>query len=110
MNGSRSHSSRTGASGSSLDALNRTIEGLEARIEDMLGRGGNAAAGHHAPRLPHASAPKPQAAGMGENLLEGIRARQRSLEQTRRGGSAQSTAPAPVAASAPGFDDYGRQP
>jgi localization factor PodJL len=24
----------------SLDALNRTIEGLEARIEGMLGRGG----------------------------------------------------------------------
>jgi localization factor PodJL len=41
MNGSRSHSPRPGAQSygdrSSLDALNRTIEGLEARIEGLMG-------------------------------------------------------------------------
>ena len=41
MNGSRSHSPRPGAQPygdrSSLDALNRTIEGLEARIEGLMG-------------------------------------------------------------------------
>ncbi|WP_275788371.1 peptidoglycan-binding protein [Pararhizobium gei] len=39
MNGSRSNTPRPGALGdrSSLDALNRTIEGLEARIEGLMG-------------------------------------------------------------------------
>ena len=36
MNGSRSTPSRQGGA-SSLDALNRTIEGLEARIEGLMG-------------------------------------------------------------------------
>ncbi|HTO33255.1 MAG TPA: peptidoglycan-binding protein [Pararhizobium sp.] len=47
MNGSRSNTPRSGNPGSgaygdrsSLDALNRTIEGLEARIEGLMGTGG----------------------------------------------------------------------
>lgn len=39
MNGSRQNTSRQGDR-SSLDALNRTIEGLEARIEDLIAGGG----------------------------------------------------------------------
>lgn len=39
MNGSRSNSQRPGGA-SSLDALNRTIEGLEAKIEDLMSQGG----------------------------------------------------------------------
>ena len=79
MNGSRSYSNRPGAGESSLDALNRTIEGLEARIEDILGRGGNAAQG----RYPSAQQQSPSSAP-GASLLEGIRARQRTLEGSRR--------------------------
>ncbi|MDP2119993.1 MAG: hypothetical protein Q8K28_08825, partial [Hoeflea sp.] len=81
MNGSRSYSNRPGAGESSLDALNRTIEGLEARIEDILGRGGKAAQGRHAP----APAPAPAAPSVpGAGLLDGIRARQKALEGARR--------------------------
>ena len=44
MNGSRSNTPRPGAQPygdrSSLDALNRTIEGLEARIEGLMGTAG----------------------------------------------------------------------
>ena len=44
MNGSRSNTPRPGAQSygdrSSLDALNRTIEGLEARIEGLMGTAG----------------------------------------------------------------------
>ncbi|MBC7281670.1 peptidoglycan-binding protein [Hoeflea sp.] len=79
MNGSRSYSHRPGASESSLDALNRTIEGLEARIEEILGRGGNAAQSRH-PSAP----PQSPASAPGAGLLEGIRARQRTLEGARR--------------------------
>ncbi|KGF68662.1 hypothetical protein LL06_15360 [Hoeflea sp. BAL378] len=77
MNGSRSYSHRPGAGESSLDALNRTIEGLEARIEDILGRSGTAAAGRHAP-------PQAPSTGAGGDLLDGIRARQRALDGARR--------------------------
>tara|TARA_R110002020_G_scaffold18929_25_gene65424 strand:+ start:1917 stop:5897 length:3981 start_codon:yes stop_codon:yes gene_type:complete len=79
MNGSRSYSHRPGAGESSLDALNRTIEGLEARIEDILGRSGAAAAGRHAQPQPQAPAQ-----GGGNDLLDGIRARQRALDSARR--------------------------
>lgn len=103
MNGSRSHSSRPGASGSSLDSLNRTIESLEARIETMLGRGGDAAIARQTAKTPQAVAAKPQSAGLGGDLLEDIRARQRALEQAPRGASVQSARPsrttAPVSAS-----------
>ncbi|WP_417418057.1 peptidoglycan-binding protein [Hoeflea sp.] len=95
MNGSRSHSSRPGASGSSLDSLNRTIESLEARIETMMGRSGNAAPGGRYPaKAPQAAAPKPQSSGLGGDLLDDIRARQRALEEAQRGGSAQTAMPA----------------
>ncbi|MCY0149789.1 peptidoglycan-binding protein [Hoeflea sp. G2-23] len=77
MNGSRSHSSRYGSGDSSLDALNRTIEGLEARIEDMLGRGGQPGKA--------ANAARPAPAGAGSDMLDGIRARQRALENIQRG-------------------------
>jgi len=103
MNGSRSHSSRPGASGSSLDSLNRTIESLEARIETMLGRGGDAAPARQSATTPQAVAAKPQSAGLDSDLLEDIRARQRALEQAPRGASVQSARPprttAPVSAS-----------
>ncbi|AKI02312.1 putative peptidoglycan binding protein,Sel1 repeat protein [Hoeflea sp. IMCC20628] len=89
MNGSRSYTSQPGTGETSLDALNRTIEGLEARIEDILGRTGNPAAG----RSP---SPASQQSGSGADLLEGIRARQRALEGSRRAPAPSSTAHAPV--------------
>lgn len=92
MNGSRSHLNRPGASESSLDALNRTIEGLEARIGDILGRSGTAATGRPAPAPQQAPAPKMPQPGTGADLLEGIRARQRALEGIPRG----RAAPLPV--------------
>jgi len=110
MNGSRSHSSRPGASGSSLDSLNRTIEGLEARIEDILGRGGSAVADRYPAKTQQVSAPKLPSAGMGNDLLDDIRARQRALEQPRRGVAAQSSMQQHVAASASGRDTQGQQP
>jgi len=91
MNGSRSHSSRPGASGSSLDSLNRTIEGLEARIESMLGRGSDAAAGRHPATPSQASAPRSQSQGLGSDLLEDIRARQRALDEAQRNAKVPST-------------------
>jgi len=98
MNGSRSYSNRPGAGESSLDALNRTIEGLEARIEDILGRGGNAAPARY-PAPPQSPSPAP-----GAGLLDGIRARQRTLEGARR-------APDRATREAPGSNhDQPRQP
>tara|TARA_R110002050_G_scaffold206296_1_gene342000 strand:- start:35390 stop:39355 length:3966 start_codon:yes stop_codon:yes gene_type:complete len=102
MNGSRSYSNRPGAGESSLDALNRTIEGLEARIEDILGRGGNAAAGRYPP-----TSRQSQPEGAGADLLDGIRARQRVLEGARR-----APAPASMTSSdinAPGIDQQARR-
>ncbi|OCW56389.1 SEL1-like repeat protein [Hoeflea olei] len=86
MNGSRSFSHRSGAGETSLDALNRTIEGLEARIEDILGRNGAAAR----PQSQHAAP-----AGIKADLLEGIRARQQSLDAARRAPAAAATGPDP---------------
>lgn len=77
MNGSRSYSSRHGGGDASLDALNRTIEGLEARIEGMLGRGGHQAG---VSRQPEPPAQRSAGAGM----IDGIRARQRALESAQR--------------------------
>lgn len=90
MNGSRSHSSRPGASGSSLDSLNRTIESLEARIETMLGRGDDGAIARQPATAPRATA-KAQSAGLGSDLLEDIRARQRTLEQAPRGARGEAS-------------------
>ncbi|MBU4531211.1 MAG: SEL1-like repeat protein [Hoeflea sp.] len=99
MNGSRPYSNRPGAGESSLDALNRTIEGLEARIEDILGRGGNAAQGRYPAPPQQSPSPAP-----GAGLLEGIRARQRTLEGARR-------APEHASRSAAGTNhDQPRQP
>ena len=110
MNGSRSYSSRPGTGESSLDVLNRTIEGLEARIENILGRGGNSAAGQHPATPPRPSAPHAAPSGAGADLLEGIRARQKALEGARRGptppsmpaaaGDYQSHRPVPNSAGA----------
>ncbi|MEQ8481861.1 MAG: hypothetical protein RIC18_14480 [Hoeflea sp.] len=77
MNGSRSYSSRHSGGDASLDALNRTIEGLEARIEGMLGRGGYQAG---VARQPEPPAQRIAGAGM----VDGIRARQRALESAQR--------------------------
>ncbi|WP_422372585.1 peptidoglycan-binding protein [Hoeflea sp.] len=77
MNGSRSYSSRHGGGDASLDALNRTIEGLEARIEGMLGRGGHQSGVSRQPEQP-----AQHSAGAG--MIDGIRARQRALESAQR--------------------------
>lgn len=81
MNGSRPYSSRNGAGDASLDALNRTIEGLEARIEGMLGRGG-AGTGPQSGSAP--------ASDGRSGMIDGIRARQRALEDGQRGPGRQS--------------------
>lgn len=91
MNGSRSYSGHHGTGESSLDALNRTIEGLEARIEGMLGRGGQGASqttGYGAGASPH----QPAASGPGADLLEGIRARKRALANASRPDATQPAA------------------
>ncbi len=110
MNGSRSHSSRPGASGSSLDSLNRTIESLEARIETMLGRDGEAAMARQPAKTHQAMAANPQSAGLGSDLLEDIRARQRALEQASRSASAHSARPARTAAPVPASESRASQP
>ena len=90
MNGSRSHSNRPGTGGSSLDSLNRTIESLEARIESMIGRGGSAASGRYPAATPrHSPSAGNRPKGLGDGLLDDIRARQRALEQAQHGKSAQ---------------------
>jgi localization factor PodJL len=88
MNGSRSNPNRPGER-SSLDALNRTIEGLEARIEDLMsGAGRERRPSTSDPRLERAaSAPpvqmqNPAAPRFADPLAE-IRERQRMLGSTR---------------------------
>ncbi len=75
MNGSRSNSPRPGAQTygdrSSLDALNRTIEGLEARIEGLMGT---------AARDPRSRADTPPAR---HDPIAEIMQRQRTLTATR---------------------------
>ena len=111
MNGSRSHSSRPGAGGSSLDSLNRTIENLEARIETMMGRGGTAAVtGKYPAKAQQVAAPKPQSSGLGGDLLDDIRARQRALEEAQRGGSVKAATPSHAAAMPAGREVPVRQP
>ncbi len=78
-NGSRSHSSRH-SDRTSLDALNRTIEGLEARIEGLMGSGREQRPRNPTPeRDPYASPYAPRAA----DPLAEIRQRQRALDATR---------------------------
>ncbi|MBB3312936.1 localization factor PodJL [Rhizobium sp. BK196] len=79
MNGSRSHSSRH-SDRTSLDALNRTIEGLEARIEGLMGSGREQRPRDPKPeRDPYASSYAPRTA----DPLAEIRQRQRALDATR---------------------------
>ncbi|GAA3059621.1 cell division protein PodJ [Rhizobium viscosum] len=79
MNGSRSHSSRH-SDRTSLDALNRTIEGLEARIEGLMGSGREQRPRNPTPeRDPYTSSYAPRAA----DPLAEIRQRQRALDATR---------------------------
>lgn len=111
MNGSRSHSSRPGAGGSSLDSLNRTIESLEARIETMMGRGGSATAtGRYPAKAQQVASPKAQSSGLGGELLDDIRARQRALEEAQRGASAQAAKQSGPAAGTPVRQAQATQP
>ncbi|MBB3744692.1 localization factor PodJL [Rhizobium sp. BK591] len=116
MNGSRSNPSRQ-SDRTSLDALNRTIEGLEARIEGLMGSTGREQrprtatperdpyAGSYAPR-PAKAPPEPRPDPLAE-----IRQRQRALEAGRerpytREQAPLSREPAPRAAApvpAPAF-------
>ncbi|QFY58995.1 hemagglutinin [Rhizobium grahamii] len=86
MNGSRSQTTRH-SDRASLDALNRTIEGLEARIEGLIGNSVRDQAPRpaapareaptYAPRAPYAAAePRP-------DPIAEIRQRQRMLEASR---------------------------
>ncbi|MGR9426541.1 peptidoglycan-binding protein [Rhizobium leguminosarum] len=97
MNGSRSNPSRQ-SDRTSLDALNRTIEGLEARIEGLMGSGREQRprtataerdpyAGSHAPR-PAKAPPEPRPDPLAE-----IRQRQRTLEAGRERPYAREQAP-----------------
>lgn len=100
MNGSRSHSPRP-SDRASLDALNRTIEGLEARIEGLIGSGvreqrnrppapeREPAPASYAPRAPYAAAePRP-------DPLAEIRQRQRMLDASRERAARETTTYAP---------------
>ncbi|NKK84650.1 hemagglutinin [Rhizobium leguminosarum bv. viciae] len=97
MNGSRSNPSRQ-SDRTSLDALNRTIEGLEARIEGLMGSGREQRprtataerdpyAGSHTPR-PAKAPPEPRPDPLAE-----IRQRQRTLEASRERPYAREQAP-----------------
>ncbi|NNH56988.1 hemagglutinin [Rhizobium laguerreae] len=97
MNGSRSNPSRQ-SDRTSLDALNRTIEGLEARIEGLMGSGREQRprtapaerdpyVDSHAPR-PAKAPPEPRPDPLAE-----IRQRQRALEASRERPYARQQAP-----------------
>ena len=91
MNGSRSQTHRPG-SPSSLDALSRTIEGLEARIEGLIGQqAARSRADEPAPRvLPGRRADDPVRNDPRPDPLAEIRQRQRALEESRIRGSERS--------------------
>lgn len=91
MNGSRSQTQRPG-SPSSLDALSRTIEGLEARIEGLIGQQTARSRGADEPvsrALPgrRASDPPRSERNTRPDPLAEIRQRQRLLEESRKHGS-----------------------
>ncbi|MHB0952558.1 MAG: peptidoglycan-binding protein [Allorhizobium sp.] len=79
MNGSRSNSSRPGGT-SSLDALNRTIEGLEARIEGLMSSNGRDT---RAPERPRRDNGNRTERDLRADPLAEIRQRQRALEESR---------------------------
>jgi localization factor PodJL len=87
MNGSRSQTTRSG-SPSSLDALSRTIEGLEARIEGLIGQQAARSRGLDEPvsrPLPGRRADDPLRRDRDQrpDPLAEIRQRQRALEESR---------------------------
>lgn len=93
MNGSRPTPSRRGET-SSLDALNRTIEGLEARIEGLMHSSGRDARqatnpGEFSREQRQTAAPSPTVHTRDPatlNPLDEIRQRQRALDAARHGG------------------------
>ncbi len=91
MNGSRSQTQRPG-SPSSLDALSRTIEGLEARIEGLIGQQAARSRGSEEPATRALPGRRADDVRIGErdqrpDPLAEIRQRQRALEESRRRGS-----------------------
>ncbi|MBW9112123.1 SEL1-like repeat protein [Rhizobium cauense] len=117
MNGSRSNSPRH-SDRASLDALNRTIEGLEARIEGLMGAGARdqrqrAPAPERDVHTDPYAARAPYAAEARPDPFAEIRQRQRILEASRERPAARepasytreppvpSRAPLPVAERAP---------
>ncbi len=93
MNGSRSQTQRPG-SPSSLDALSRTIEGLEARIEGLIGQqAARSRADEPVSRaLPGRRADDPVRSDRDQrpDPLAEIRQRQRALEESRNRGGDRS--------------------
>ncbi|KQW31816.1 peptidoglycan-binding protein [Rhizobium sp. Root274] len=85
MNGSRSPSPRPGSS-SSLDALSRTIEGLEARIEGLMTQSGARVAAPEAPARPLPRS-RPEEPPRRVDPLAEIRQRQKALEESRARGT-----------------------
>lgn len=88
MNGSRSQTQRPG-SPSSLDALSRTIEGLEARIEGLIGQQAARSRGSEEPASRtlygrRADDVRPGERSQRADPLAEIRQRQRALEESRR--------------------------
>lgn len=94
MNGSRSQTQRPG-SPSSLDALSRTIEGLEARIEGLIGqqtarsRGSDEASARALPGRRADDVSRSDRETRPDPLAE-IRQRQRALEESRARGGERS--------------------
>lgn len=82
MNGSRSTSPRHGDR-SSLDALNRTIEGLEARIDGLLKTSRDPRRQAPPEARNHAAAPAGSSPLKAVDPLQAIRERQRALAQAR---------------------------
>jgi localization factor PodJL len=85
MNGSRSSSPRPGST-SSLDALSRTIEGLEARIEGLMSQSGTRAATPEAPARPLPRS-RPEEPPRRVDPIAEIRQRQKALEESRNRGN-----------------------
>ena len=116
MNGSRSNSPRP-SDRASLDALNRTIEGLEARIEGLIGSGVRDQRARSAtperepasspytttPRAPYAAPAEPRPDPLAE-----IRQRQRMLEASRER-AAREAAPIPSAPREPAYAHHPAQ-
>jgi localization factor PodJL len=77
----------------------------------MMGRGATAAsAGRYPAKAPQAHAPKKQSPGLGGELLDDIRARQRALEEAQRGGPARAAKPAHAPTVSAGREAQTSQP